>query len=161
MMMFGWAAAVQTRTAGAGAFQAGAGAAGWCDPTGLAVLSVGWSKVLPGVAECDARSSTAVKEIVMARFLVTYHGLGAPAPDQIEQAKAAFGAWLAQAGAAVVDPGAPLQPAGAVGEQAEAVSISGYSMLEAESVDAVKALLASHPYVARGGTLQVHEAVAV
>jgi len=102
-----------------------------------------------------------VEEIAMIRFLVTYHGGGAPTPEQMEQAKAAFGAWLAEVGAAVVDPGAPLRPAGAVGEQADAVSVSGYTVLQAESADAAKALLASHPFVTRGGTLQIHEALAI
>jgi len=100
----------------------------------------------------------------MAKFLVTYHGAGMPTdPEMAEQAKAAFGAWLATAGSAVLDAGAPLRPAGTVsgGEQSEPVSVGGYTIVEAESAEAAKGLLASHPFVARGGTLQIHEALAV
>src|SRR5215813_11195263 len=62
------------------------------DRGGSAVLSVGPASVLPGVAEGDARAY-GCEEIAMSRFLVTYHGAGAPAPEQMEQARAAFGAW--------------------------------------------------------------------
>jgi hypothetical protein len=43
----------------------------------------------------------------MSRFLVTYHSSGMPDdPELMEQAKAAFGAWVAEAGDAIVDPDA-------------------------------------------------------
>jgi hypothetical protein len=40
------------------------------------------------------------------------------------------------------------------------VDILGYSILEADSANAAKELLASHPFVARGGTLQISQAMA-
>jgi hypothetical protein len=102
----------------------------------------------------------------MAKYLVTYHGSGMPAnpdPEMMKQVKAAFGAWLAEAGKAVVDPGAPIRMATQVskGAPATAVEIGGYSILQADSLDAVKAILAKHPFVGRGGTLQVNEVLAV
>jgi hypothetical protein len=80
-------------------------------------------------------------------------------PALTEQAKAAFGSWVAGAGNAIVDPGAPVQMMAQVaGEGAtEAVRIGGYSIIQADSVDDAKAVLSSHPYVARGGTLQVNQ----
>jgi hypothetical protein len=41
------------------------------------------------------------------------------------------------------------------------VEIGGYTILQAETVEAAKAILAKHPFVARGGTLQVSEILAV
>jgi hypothetical protein len=97
----------------------------------------------------------------MSKFLVTYHGgSGMPAdPAQMEKITAAFGAWLAKAGSAVTDPGAPLRPSTQVsnGTPEPRVAIGGYTVIEAEDVDAAVAVLRSHPFVARGGTLQVDE----
>ena len=96
----------------------------------------------------------------MARFLVTYHGSGMPSdPALMEQAKAAFAAWLASAGDAVVDPGAPVTLATQVasGEPLAAVDVGGYSIVQADDTEGAAAVLASHPYVGRGGTLQVNQ----
>jgi hypothetical protein len=100
----------------------------------------------------------------MARFLVTYHGSGMPDdPTMVEQAKAAFLNWVGQAGDAIVDPGAPLQMVRQVasGSPAPAVEVGGYSIIEADDADAAAAVLESHPYVGRGGTLQVNQILAV
>jgi hypothetical protein len=100
----------------------------------------------------------------MARFLVTYHGSGMPDdPELMEQAKAAFGQWVGEAGNAIVDPGAPLQMVRqvATGQPEPAAEIGGYSIIEAADADAAAAVLRSHPYVARGGTLQVNQVLAV
>jgi hypothetical protein len=102
----------------------------------------------------------------MKRYLVTYHGAGMPAnpdPEMMKQMKAAFGAWLTEAGKAVVDPGAPIHTVAQVAKSAPStqVEIGGYSILQGESLDAVKAVLGKHPFVGRGGTLQVSEILAV
>jgi hypothetical protein len=98
----------------------------------------------------------------VSRFLVTYHGSGMPSdPAQAEQARAAFGEWLARAGAAVADPGAPLRSGTRVsnGAPTPQVAIGGYSVIEAANLEEAVQVLSSHPFVARGGTLQVDEAV--
>jgi hypothetical protein len=41
------------------------------------------------------------------------------------------------------------------------VEIGGYSVIEAPNLEEAVAVLKSHPFVARGGTLQVDEAVSV
>ena len=101
----------------------------------------------------------------MSKFLVTYHGGSGPPTDaaQAEAIKNAFGQWLASAGSAVADPGAPLRPAGQVanGNAMPQVSIGGYTIIEANSADEAKAIVASHPFVARGGTLQLDEEVSI
>jgi len=100
----------------------------------------------------------------MSKFLVTYVGDGMPHdPELMAQAKAAFGEWLASAGAAVVDPGSPVATVSrvAAAEPAEEVSVNGYSIIEAADADAAIALLQTHPFVGRGGTLQVSQFLAV
>jgi hypothetical protein len=100
----------------------------------------------------------------MAKYLVTYHGSGMPDdPALMEQAKAAFGKWVGEAGSALTDPGAPVHMVAQVanGAPMPAVEIGGYSIIEAASVDEIKKILATHPYVGRGGTLQINEIMAV
>jgi hypothetical protein len=96
----------------------------------------------------------------MARFLITYHGSERPAdPEAMEQTKAAFGQWASETGDALVDPGAPLKLASqvAAGDPTVPVEIGGYSIIEADNLDSAVALLRSHPFVGRGGTLQVNQ----
>lgn len=100
----------------------------------------------------------------MSKYLVTYHGMGMPSdPQMAQQARAAFGEWLQKTGRAVIDPGAPLKPGKQVasGTPTPAVQIGGYSIIEAPNADAAVQILRSHPYVGRGGTLQLHEVMAV
>lgn len=100
----------------------------------------------------------------MSKFLVTYFGGGMPSdPAEAARAREAFGEWLSSAGGAVIDPGAPLKPATQVsnGTPPTRVAIGGYSVIEADDVAAALEILRSHPFVARGGTLQVDEAMAV
>jgi hypothetical protein len=102
----------------------------------------------------------------MPTFLVTYHGGGMPADEEgRQQAMAAFGAWVGKVGEALTDPGAPLGPAmtvssgGAHEGQADGRT-AGYSILRADDMDAAVDLVRDHPFVTRGGSLTVSEAVA-
>jgi len=99
----------------------------------------------------------------MAKFLVTYVGGGMPHdPELMAQARAAFAAWLAESGDAVTDPGAPVRTVArlASGEPAAEVEVSGFSIIEAADADAARELLSTHPFIGRGGTLQVSEFIA-
>ena len=99
----------------------------------------------------------------MPKYPVTYHGGGTPPADQQQEAMAAFGAWLASAGPAVVDPGEPLSISKSVSSSGSVdgpvAQIGGYTLLEAGGLDAAVKLVENHPFIARGGTLQVSEAV--
>ena len=98
----------------------------------------------------------------MSRFLVTYHGGGMPSDSaQAAAARDAFGQWVARSGKSIIDPGAPIRTAAQVpnGAALHDVPIGGYSIIEAASVEEAVAILKSHPFVGRGGTLQLHEAV--
>ena len=98
----------------------------------------------------------------MSKFLVTYFGGGMPTnPAEAAAAVEAFGQWLTRSGKSVADPGAPLRPGTqlAKGTPAPRVAIGGYTVMEAPTLEAALEVLRSHPFVARGGTLQVDEAV--
>src|SRR6266513_6415255 len=70
-----------------------------------------------------------------------------------------LGSWVAEAGDAIVDPGAPVHMVTQVATDGatEAVEIGGYSIIQADSVEGARAVLSSHPYVGRGGILQVNQ----
>jgi len=101
----------------------------------------------------------------MPKFLVTYHGGGMPASEEgREQAMAAFAAWASATGEALVDPGAPLGPSKTV--SADSVTDSpaqgpatGYSVLDAADLGSAVDLVRGHPFVGRGGALQVSQAM--
>src|SRR5215469_10192522 len=103
-------------------------------------------------------------EAPMAKFLVTYHGGGMPHdPELVAQAKAAFQQWLSEQGDAVVDPGDPVNMVAQVsqGTPTSPVEIGGYSIIEAPTKDDAVKLLQNHPFVKRGGTLQLNQAIGV
>jgi hypothetical protein len=102
----------------------------------------------------------------MPKFLITYHGgEGVPStPEAQQQVHAAFGAWMAEVGNAMADPGAPLGPfksvsADGVDGAPAAGKLGGYTLLEAGTLDEAVGLVESHPFIKRGGTLQVSEAI--
>ena len=102
----------------------------------------------------------------MPTFLVTYHGGGMPADEEgRQQAMAAFGAWVGKVGDALTDPGAPLGPSVTVSSdgvrEGDAEGrVGGYSVIRADDMDAAVDLVRDHPFVSRGGSLTVSEAVA-
>jgi len=101
----------------------------------------------------------------MPKFLVTYHGGDMPASAEgREQAIAAFAAWASATGEAVVDPGAPLGAARTVTADSVADGVAqgtptGYSVLDAADLDRAVDLVRSHPFIGRGGSLQVSQAM--
>ena len=104
----------------------------------------------------------------MKKFLVLYYS-SASAAEQMtnaspEQAKAGMDAWMAwakRAGSAIVDLGNPLGHAAQVSPCRAArrdSGVSGYSILQAESMNAVQDLLKNHPhFMAPDAAIQVLE----
>jgi hypothetical protein len=76
----------------------------------------------------------------------------------VEQAKAAFGNWVAEAVDAIVDPGAPVHMVTQVATEGatEAVQIGGYSIIQADSVEDARAPVFAS-VLSRGGTPQVNQ----
>jgi hypothetical protein len=100
----------------------------------------------------------------MTRFLITYHGMPYPAREVIEPLRRALREWTEKSlGSALVDFGTPLLLGGQLsdGQAADAVQIDGYTIIEARDLADARALLADHPYLARGGTIQINECVEI
>src|SRR5260221_12350114 len=81
-------------------------------------------------------------EIVMATFLITYHGGGGmpESAEAREQMMAAFQAWAASVGDAMIDPGSPLGPrkivtSDGVSDAAADDTLGGFTPLSADSLD--------------------------
>jgi hypothetical protein len=100
----------------------------------------------------------------MAKFLLVYHGGGMP-ESQEEQAKvmAAWGGWFQSTGGALKDLGNPIgqtstiAPDGSVSHGGGANPTSGYSLLEAESMDAAVAIAKGCPVLQGGASIEVAE----
>jgi hypothetical protein len=101
----------------------------------------------------------------MTKFLIMYEGAMEmpPTPEAREQMMSAFGAWVGEVGAHMVDPGAPLGASRAVtsdGDIEERSPVGGYTIVDADTLDEAVGLVRSHPFLKRGGTLRVSESVA-
>ncbi len=103
----------------------------------------------------------------MGNYLFAYRG-GSMAETQEERdaAMAAWGAWFGQLGGAIVDAGNPFAGSASVGSDG-AVSdsagsgISGYSVIQADSLAAASELAKGSPVLAGGGSVDVYEILAV
>lgn len=100
----------------------------------------------------------------MAKFLMAYHGGRAPeTPEEGTEVMAAWEAWFASMGRAVVDRGNPVIRAktvgadGGVGEGGGPNPVSGYSVIEADSLDAAVVLAHNCPVLASGGSVEIAE----
>jgi hypothetical protein len=95
----------------------------------------------------------------MSKYVLLYHGGKHPENDEEkDRVMAAWGAWMESAGDSLIDIGNPLGPPRSLGGDGDA-SVSGYSLIEADSEDEVVALLASHPMAGQDGArIDIHEA---
>jgi hypothetical protein len=106
----------------------------------------------------------------MAKFVILYRA-AASAREQManaspEEAKAGMDAWMTwagKAGSAIVDLGAPLAHATHVGPgDAGADDVAGYSILQADSLQAVEAVLDGHPHLFMpGGSIEILELLSI
>jgi len=113
----------------------------------------------------------------MNKYLVLYHSQGAlsgmsvsemfskATPEQLAAGMAAWRAWHEKCGAAVVDLGSPLDKSTTVAEGSGApakTTISGYTFLQAGSVEEAVALIKDHPHFhAPGSSVQILECVSM
>jgi hypothetical protein len=101
----------------------------------------------------------------MARFLITYYAGDMPQdPESIATARHAFSQWAVKAGAALADVGAPIRSATTISsngihEGTPAGPFMGWSVIEAEDGNAAVHLMADHPFISRGGILQLSEPI--
>ncbi|HSR85452.1 MAG TPA: hypothetical protein VLM11_14860 [Streptosporangiaceae bacterium] len=102
----------------------------------------------------------------MTKYMILYRApvsareqMAAGTPEQAQAGMAAWMQWAERAGPAIVDMGAPLAEVAEAGTPVPAAGhiIGGYSVLAAASPAALSDLLAGHPHLESGGTIEVHE----
>jgi len=93
----------------------------------------------------------------MSKFIYIYNGPATPmdqfTEEQSAKEMAAWGAWMGKVGTAMVDGGAPFGGRAAVSDDGSAAApseLQGYSIVEAENLDAAKALAEGHPFLSEG-----------
>ena len=99
----------------------------------------------------------------MAQYIITYLGGNQPSsPEEGKQHFAKYKDWLSSLGESVVSPANPfkntctIQPDGSVTD-GSTTSMSGYTIIEAESIEAAQAVAKACPFLDLGGSLEVSE----
>ncbi|MDH4116218.1 MAG: YciI family protein [Acidimicrobiia bacterium] len=103
----------------------------------------------------------------MAKYVFGYHGGSGMAGTEEEMAAvmAAWEAWYGQIGAALVDGGAPFGASktvaadGSTSDGGGANPLTGYTVVQADSIDAAVAMAKGCPILSAGGSVEVAEAV--
>jgi hypothetical protein len=97
------------------------------------------------------------------KYLLVYRGGGMPEGEAAQEAvMAAWGEWFGRLGAAVADPGNPafrsrsIAANGTVSSEGTS-SVSGYSILTADDLDAAVDLAKGCPVLAAGASIEVVE----
>ena len=100
----------------------------------------------------------------MAKFVYVYTGgQMAETPEAQEQAMQEWGAWFGTLGDKVTDMGNPFGASATVksgGSASGATSgLTGYTVIESDSLEAATAAAAGCPVLKSGGTVEVYEAI--
>jgi hypothetical protein len=102
----------------------------------------------------------------MAKYLFVYHG--GKQPSSAADAKTvmdAWGAWFGSLGSAVIDGGNPVGKSSTVRSDGSLVDggganpVSGYSLIEASSLEDARKKAAGCPLLKVGGTIEVAQAM--
>ena len=103
----------------------------------------------------------------MTKYLILYRAPGTAAeqmqsqsPEAAAESMNAWNDWQAKNDKAVVDFGSPTQPV-AGSDPGSSTSIGGYSLMEADSLDALEEMLADHPHKAMGGSIEILELLSI
>jgi hypothetical protein len=98
----------------------------------------------------------------MPKYLVLYRApttaaeqMAGATPEQAQAGMDAWSAWAQKAGNAIVDLGSPVGVVEAGGDAGD--PIGGFSVLQADSADALRRTLDGHPHAAMGGTIEILE----
>ncbi len=89
----------------------------------------------------------------MAEFLMVYHGGSMPeTDDEIAHEMARWGDWMNSLGGQLIEPGAPVGKsktlsASGITDDGGENPVSGYSIVEAESIEAALALIKTCPHL--------------
>lgn len=107
----------------------------------------------------------------MARFMFLGRGdvtdFAKMSEEQVHEWRAQWKAWIEKVGPAFTDMGAPFGPSTSLvddGSRAAAVSLTGYSIVEANSLEAAMELAGGHPSLSGdtgGVAIDIHELMPV
>ena len=93
----------------------------------------------------------------MSKFLYLYRGPATSmedyTPEQSAEQQKAWGDWMGRVGAALADAGAPFGARSAVsddGSNPVPSDQNGYTIVEADSIDAARRLVDGHPFLSEG-----------
>ena len=104
----------------------------------------------------------------MTKYLLLYRSsvsaaeqMANASPEEGQAGMEAWMTWAGKAGSAIVDMGSPTSAAGTVGGSGASQGgdhIGGFSIMEAESLDALKGHLDGHPHLMmKGASIEIHE----
>jgi hypothetical protein len=104
--------------------------------------------------------------VAVMKYLVLYRSkmtageqMAQSTPEQAQAGMEAWMAWAEQAGDAVVDLGTPVAVVEAGGDSGD--PIGGYSILQAESSEALAKVLEGHPHLTMGGSIESLECLSM
>ena len=100
----------------------------------------------------------------MSKYVFVYRGGSgmAATPAEQQQVMAAWGAWYARLGAAIVDGGAPFGASTSVSSSGigpASSALGGYTVVTAPSIEAASALTDGCPVMADGGSVDIYDCV--
>ena len=101
----------------------------------------------------------------MAQYMITYLGGNPPSsPDEGKKHMAKYMDWLSSLGDSAVSPANPLKNThtvhsdGSITEE-NTTTMSGYTIVEADSIDTALAIAKDCPFLDVGGSLEVSELI--
>jgi hypothetical protein len=103
----------------------------------------------------------------MAKYVLVYKGGGmGDSPEEQQKAMEAWMNWFGALGAAVVDGGNPFGPSSSISSGGKVTdgggsALSGYSIVEADSMSDATAKAQGCPVLSSGGDVEVYEALPV
>jgi hypothetical protein len=99
------------------------------------------------------------EEHIMSTFILTFRG----ATDRVlsEADGAAWMAWFGELGNAIVDPGSRVGATSALGVTPSASAVTGYTIIQADDLEAAAVLAKGCPGLTQGGGVEVGEIIAM
>jgi hypothetical protein len=102
----------------------------------------------------------------MAKFVLVFHGGGMPeTPEEQAQVMEAWGAWMGALGESILDPGnatgqsKTIAADGSVSDGGGANPVTGYTLIDAATLDDAVSLAKGCPILQSGGSIEVLETI--
>lgn len=93
----------------------------------------------------------------MKKFILLYKGPATPmeqmTPELTQKTMAGWKTWMDKVGSALVDMGSPMENGKSVvdnGSTGQAIDLNGYSIIQADNLDAALQLVDGHPFLSDG-----------